>query len=176
MITPAVLTLSDPPGRCCSVKRCNLRFQSLHSYAAQHRPCGRDGFAVTEKRGVIHGYDGSRRMYDKPARRLRRGAAFGIGTFCRCGRSETFCRSKPYPRRNQYGKTPMSKKAGEHHKQSAEHHTHAARHHNEAAKHHESGQHEKAAHHAHVARGHALHARHHSDEAAKAHMDEHGKK
>ena len=71
---------------------------------------------------------------------------------------------------------PMSKKAAEHHKQSAEHHTHAARHHTEAAKHHEGGQHEKAAHHAHTARGHALHARHHSDEAAKAHMEDHGKK
>jgi hypothetical protein len=74
------------------------------------------------------------------------------------------------------GNTAMSKKAAEHHKQSAEHHTHAARHHGEAAKHHEAGQHEKAAHHAHTARGHALHARHHSDEAAKSHMEEHGKK
>jgi hypothetical protein len=79
-------------------------------------------------------------------------------------------------RTTQHGKHPMSKKAAEHHKQSAEHHTHAARHHGEAAKHHESGHHEKAAHHAHTARGHALHARHHSDEAAMAHMNEHGKK
>jgi hypothetical protein len=78
-----------------------------------------------------------------------------------------------YPDR---GNTAMSKKAAEHHKQSQEHHTHAARHHGEAAKHHEGGHHEKAAHHAHTARGHALHARHHSDEAAKAHMEEHGKK
>ena len=70
----------------------------------------------------------------------------------------------------------MSKKAAEHHKQSAEHHTHAARHHGEAAKHHEAGHHEKAAHHAHTARGHALHARHHSDEAAKSHMEDYGKK
>ena len=74
------------------------------------------------------------------------------------------------------GNTAMSKKAAEHHKQSAEHHTHASRHHGEAAKHHESGNHEKAAHHAHTARGHALHARHHSDEAAKSHMEDHGKK
>src|SRR3974390_3135409 len=78
---------------------------------------------------------------------------------------------RPY-RRN----TSMSKKEAEQHKQSQEHHTHAARHHGEAAKHHESGQHEKSAHHAHTARGHALHARHHSDEAAKAHAEEHGKK
>ena len=74
------------------------------------------------------------------------------------------------------GNIHMSKKAAEHHKQSAEHHTHAARHHGEAAKHHEAGHHEKAAHHAHTARVHALHARHHSDEAAKSHMEDHGKK
>ena len=70
----------------------------------------------------------------------------------------------------------MSKKAAEHHKKAAEHHTHAAHHHSEAAKHHEGGRHEKAGHHAHTARGHALHARDHSEEAAKGHMEEHGKK
>ena len=70
----------------------------------------------------------------------------------------------------------MSKKAAEHHNKAAEHHTHAARHHGEAAKHHEGGRHEQAGHHAHTARGHALHARDHSEEAAKAHMEEHGKK
>jgi membrane protein DedA with SNARE-associated domain len=40
----------------------------------------------------------------------------------------------------------------------------------------ESGHHEKAAHHAHTARAHALHARNHSEEAAKVHGEEHGKK
>ena len=70
----------------------------------------------------------------------------------------------------------MSKKAAEHHSKAQEHHTNAARHHGEAAKHHASGQHEKAAHHAHTAAGHAHHARHHSEEAGKAHMEEHGKK
>jgi hypothetical protein len=30
--------------------------------------------------------------------------------------------------------------------------------------------------HAHTARGHATHARYHSEEAAKAHTEEHGKK
>ena len=93
--------------------------------------------------------------------------------FLRCRRSDVARQSSGPPNR---GNTAMSKKAAEHHKQSAEHHTHAARHHGEAAKHHEAGQHEKAAHHAHTARGHALHARHHSDEAAKSHMEEHGKK
>jgi hypothetical protein len=52
----------------------------------------------------------------------------------------------------------------------------ATRHHGEAAKYHEGGHHEEAAHHARAARAHALHARHHSDEAAKSHMEEHGKK
>ena len=70
----------------------------------------------------------------------------------------------------------MSKKAAEHHKQAAEHHTHAARHHTEAAKHHESGNHQEAAHHAHTSRAHAVHANDHAESAAKAHMDEHGKK
>ena len=71
---------------------------------------------------------------------------------------------------------PMSKKAAEHHKKASEHHTHAARHHGEAAKHYEAGQHEKAAHHAHTARAHAIHARGHSEEAVKAHHEEHGNK
>jgi hypothetical protein len=70
----------------------------------------------------------------------------------------------------------MSKKAAESHKKVSEHLTHAARHHTEAAKHHETGQHEKAAHHAHVARAHATLAREHSENAAKAHLEEHGKK
>jgi hypothetical protein len=74
------------------------------------------------------------------------------------------------------GKTPMSKKAAEHHKKASEHHTHAARHHGEAAKHYEAGQHEKAAHHAHTARAHAIHARGHAEEAVKAHHEEHGNK
>ena len=72
--------------------------------------------------------------------------------------------------------TRMSKKAAEHHKKAQEQHSHAARHHGEAAKHHEAGQHEKAAHHAHVARAHAIHARHYSEEATKAHGEEHGDK
>jgi hypothetical protein len=42
--------------------------------------------------------------------------------------------------------------------------------------HYDAGHHEKGAHHAHTARGHATHARHHSEEAAKAHAEEHGKK
>jgi hypothetical protein len=83
---------------------------------------------------------------------------------------------KPEKREIQFGGSPMSKKAAEHHKMAAEHHTHAARHHSEAAKHHDAGQHEKAGHHAHTARGHAIHSRDHSDEAAKAHGAEHGKK
>ena len=37
-------------------------------------------------------------------------------------------------------------------------------------------QHEKAAHHAHTARAHAIHARGHSEEAVKAHHEDHGKK
>jgi hypothetical protein len=74
------------------------------------------------------------------------------------------------------GKTPMSKKAAEHHKKASEHHTHAARHHGEAAKYYEAGQHEKAAHHAHTARAHAIHARGHAEEAVKAHHEEHGNK
>jgi hypothetical protein len=69
----------------------------------------------------------------------------------------------------------MSKKAAEHHHKAAEHHEHAARHHKEAAKHHEAGKHETAAHHAHLARGHHEHAKHHAAEAAKAHIEEHGK-
>jgi hypothetical protein len=36
--------------------------------------------------------------------------------------------------------------------------------------------HEKAAHHAHTARSHVIHARGHSDDAVKAHGEEHGKK
>jgi hypothetical protein len=48
--------------------------------------------------------------------------------------------------------------------------------HEEAAKHHEAGHHEKAAHHAQTAMGHAIHARTHSEEAVKAHAEEHGKK
>jgi len=51
-----------------------------------------------------------------------------------------------------------------------------ARHHTEAAKHHEAGQHEKAAHHAQNARAQATYAREHSENAAKAHFEEHGKK
>ena len=70
----------------------------------------------------------------------------------------------------------MSKKAVEHHKKAQEHHGHAARHHGEAAKHHEAGHHEKAAHHAHLARAHAIHARGHSEEATRAHHEEHGDK
>ena len=46
----------------------------------------------------------------------------------------------------------------------------------EAAKHYEAGKHEKAAHHAHTARAHAVHAREHSEEAAKVHLEAHGKK
>jgi hypothetical protein len=83
---------------------------------------------------------------------------------------------EPEKREIQFGGSHMSKKAAEHHKKAAEHHTHAARHHGEAAKHHEAGHHEKAAHHAHTARAHAIHCRHHSEEAAKAHLEEHGKK
>ena len=41
--------------------------------------------------------------------------------------------------------------------------------------HHEAGKHETAAHHAHLARGHHEHAMHHGAEAAKAHIEEHGK-
>jgi hypothetical protein len=71
---------------------------------------------------------------------------------------------------------PMSKKATEQHKQAAEQHTHAARHHSEAAKHHDAGHHEKAAHHAHLSRAHAVVAGEHADHAAKAHIEDHGKK
>jgi hypothetical protein len=53
--------------------------------------------------------------------------------------------------------------------------THAARQHKEAAKHHEAGRHETAAHHAHLGRGHHELAMHHAAEAAKAHIDDHGK-
>lgn len=74
------------------------------------------------------------------------------------------------------GGNVMSKKAAESHKKASEHHTNAAHHHGEAAKHYEAGRHEKAAHHAHTARGHATHARYHSEEAAKSHAEEHGKK
>src|SRR5689334_9332785 len=70
----------------------------------------------------------------------------------------------------------MSKKAAEHHRKASEHHTNAARHHGEAAKHHDVGNHEKAAHHGHTARGHAIEARTHSEDAVKAHTEEHGKK
>jgi hypothetical protein len=73
------------------------------------------------------------------------------------------------------GRKLMSKKAAEHHHKAAEHHEHAAKHHKEAAKHHEAGKHETAAHHAHLARGHHEHAKHHAAEAAKAHIEEHGK-
>jgi hypothetical protein len=71
---------------------------------------------------------------------------------------------------------PMSKKAAEHHKKASEHSAHASRHHGEAAKQHEAGNHEKAAHHAHTARGHERQSRAHADDAAMAHVEEHGKK
>ena len=70
----------------------------------------------------------------------------------------------------------MSKKAAESHKKASEHLTHAARDHAEAAKHQEAGQHEKAAHHAQNARAQATYAKEHSENAAKAHFEEHGKK
>src|SRR5580658_4349013 len=73
------------------------------------------------------------------------------------------------------GRKFMSKHAIEHHHKAAEHHEHAARHHKEAAKHHEAGKHETAGHHAHLARGHHEHAMHHAAEAAKAHIEDHGK-
>ena len=69
----------------------------------------------------------------------------------------------------------MSKQAAEDHRKAAEHHEYTARHHKEAAKHHEAGKHETAAHHAHLARGHHEHATHHAAEAAKAHIEDHGK-
>jgi hypothetical protein len=91
-------------------------------------------------------------------------------------------KSKPSP---QVANTPvtfigqqegfMSIKAIEHHRKAAEHHEQAARHHKEAARHHESGKHETAAHHAHLARGHHEYAMHHAGEAAKAHVEDHGK-
>src|SRR4029079_6998821 len=56
-------------------------------------------------------------------------------------------------------KTPMSKKAAEHHKKASMHSGEAAKHHDQAAQHHEAGQHEKAAHHAHTATGHERHSR-----------------
>ena len=73
------------------------------------------------------------------------------------------------------GRKLMSKQAAEHHHKAAEHHEHAARHHKEAAKHHEAGKHETAAHHAHLAHGHHYQAMHHAGEAAKAHIQDHGK-
>jgi hypothetical protein len=69
----------------------------------------------------------------------------------------------------------MSKQAAEHHLKAAEHHEHAARHHKEAAKHHEAGKYETAAHHAHLAHAHHEQAMHHAAEAAKAHLQDHGK-
>jgi len=70
----------------------------------------------------------------------------------------------------------MSTQAAEHHEKAAEQHEHAARHHKEAAKHHKAGNHEKAAHHAHTARGHHAQATEHAVEAAKSHVEHHGKK
>src|SRR5262249_24366611 len=69
----------------------------------------------------------------------------------------------------------MSKNATDHHNAAAEHHEMAAEHHRKAAEHHDDGNHEKAAHHAHVAQGHLHHATHHAAEAAKSHLEDHGK-
>jgi hypothetical protein len=74
------------------------------------------------------------------------------------------------------GEDLMSKKAAGHHKKASEHLGHAVRHHEEAAKHHDAGHHETAAHHAHLASGHTILARGHSEDATKAHVEEHGKK
>jgi hypothetical protein len=39
------------------------------------------------------------------------------------------------------------------------------------------GAHEKAAHHAHIAQaGDIIHSHHHADEAAKSHLEDHGKR
>jgi hypothetical protein len=70
----------------------------------------------------------------------------------------------------------MPKQAADHHKKAAEHHERAAQHHKEAAKHHEAGNHEKATNQAHLAYGHLLHASDHATEAAKLHVEHHGKK
>jgi hypothetical protein len=75
-----------------------------------------------------------------------------------------------------YGGNHMSKKAADHHNKASEHLMHAAHHQAEDANHHEAGNHEKAAHHAHTARSHVIHARGHSDDAVKAHGEEHGRK
>jgi hypothetical protein len=45
----------------------------------------------------------------------------------------------------------------------------------EDAKHHEANKHETPAHHAHLARGHHEHAMHRAAEAAKSHIEHHGR-
>ena len=69
----------------------------------------------------------------------------------------------------------VSKNAADHHRKASEHLIRAARHHTEASKYYYTGEHTMGAHHAHTARGHVVHARWHEEEAAKAHVEEHGK-
>ena len=69
----------------------------------------------------------------------------------------------------------MSTRAAQYHHNAAEHLTQAAFHHRLAQKHQEEGRYKEAAHHALLAQAHQHYAHTYTTEAAKAHLDAHGR-